>query len=611
MAGVTGWWAEYFASIQGRQQNAAASLTALQHNEARISVELTQAVASVLGVEHPKGSFEADIQYALAALSGSPIQVGDFAAELDIPLAALSGVHFQLGNIVAIEKPVVGLLSALQYQRGNFSAELRKPVASMSGFLLPQGPIAAILQRPRSVLSGQHIQRGALVAPLRKTSAALDGKQRQSGTLAVALKKALTIAAASHSQRGSFAVPGKKPAAVMNGEFIGVTPVAIDQVGTPGSENTGNLTCTINPASGADVVVLAWVSGGSSSCYQGVYGGSSLPMRLLGRVKFNSGQLAAFLIENVASGSATATISKTGSDWAQAVALSYTGAADFRQVKVAKGQGTTCSQSATPGSNARSIQSFTRGGISGAFSGPSGGTNRINETSGFVVGTVSDNNISGTFSASITASANWGGVVVDATPSTISAPKINYTGAVWSEINGGTQTFSVRAAVNDYVVVDIAQAGNGDPSSVTLDGVSMTLIDTQAFTHPNTSAGFLKRYRSAQIGSAGDKTVSITTTGSQWWHAGGWSISNVTSFGTPAKSSGTSSTPTQSVTCAAGQLILQSFVVPSAPTDLTAANFFDSPGASQLYLLMNAAEETTTFTVSNSMNWAAMATVIS
>ncbi|MDO3201213.1 hypothetical protein [Mycobacteroides abscessus] len=387
------------------------------------------------------------------------------------------------------------------------------------------------------------------------------------------------------------------------------TPITVGTVGTPGSENTGDLTCSITPASGEDVLVFAWCIGSASSCYKGVYGAS--PMKCLGRVKLNSGTLTAFLIENVSSGSATVTISKSGSDWAQAVALSYANAVDFRQVKVAKGSGTTASQSATPGASARSIGSFTRGGISGNFTSPTGGTNRLNDSSGFVAGTVSDTSTSATFSASISSSANWGGVVVDALTAAILTPRINYTGGIWSEVNGGTQTFTVKAAVNDYIVVDMVQSGGGDPSSVTCAGVAMTLVDTQAFTHPNTSSGFLKRYRSAQITSAGDKTISITATGSQWWRAAGCSISNVTSFGATTKGAGTSSSPAQSVSCSADQLILQSFVTSSAPTELNASNIFDSPGGSQLYLLMNTAEEATAFSIPNSMNWACMATVVS
>ncbi|WP_237112641.1 hypothetical protein [Mycobacteroides abscessus] len=390
-----------------------------------------------------------------------------------------------------------------------------------------------------------------------------------------------------------------------------MVPVAIGTVGTPGSENTGDLTCSITPAGGEDVVVFAWVSGGSSSCYKAVYGGSSLPMRCLGRVKVNSGQLAAFVIRNVAGGSATVTVSKSGSDWAQAVALSYANALDFRQAKVAKGSGTSASQAAAPAVSARSIQSFTRGGIFGTFSSLSGGTNRINDSSGFVAGTVGDTGSSATFSATVSSSVNWGSVIVDAVPTVVSTPKINYTGGLWSEANGGTQTFTVTAAVGDYIVVDMAQSGNGDPSSVTLDGVAMTLVDTQTWSHPNTTSGFLKRYRSAQVASAGDKTVSITATGGQWWRAAGCSISNATSFGTPTKTSATSSAPSQAVTCSAGQLILQSFATAAAPTDLSATNHFDSPSGSAVFLLMNAAEETTTFSAPNSTNWGAMATVIS
>lgn len=387
-----------------------------------------------------------------------------------------------------------------------------------------------------------------------------------------------------------------------------LSPISIDQVGTPGSENTGNLTCSINPTSGADVLAFAWCIDAASSCYQATYSGN--PMRFLGRAKLNGGSLSVFLAENMGSGSATVTVNKSGSGWAQAAAVTYTGAVDFRQAKIALGSGTSVSQSASPGLSSRSIQSFCRGGNNGTFGSLSGGTNRINETSGFVAGTISDTSTSATFSGTLSTSANWGSVVIDGLPQAITTPKINHTSGVWTEANGGTQTFTVKAALNDYIVVDMVQAASGDPSSVTCAGTAMTLIDTQNWSHPSTGSGFLKRYRSGQL-SSGDKTISITATGSQWWHAAGVSISNVTSFGTTTKTSGTSSAPSQSVTCSPGQLVLQSFAIGAAATDINATNYHDSPGGSLVFLYMNAVLESATIAATGSTNWGAMATVIS
>ncbi|WP_255792423.1 hypothetical protein [Mycobacteroides abscessus] len=387
-----------------------------------------------------------------------------------------------------------------------------------------------------------------------------------------------------------------------------LSPISIDQVGTPGSENTGNLTCSINPTSGADVLAFAWCIDAASSCYQATYSGN--PMRFLGRAKLNGGSLSVFLIENMSSGSATVTVNKSGSGWAQAAAVTYTGAVDFRQAKIALGSGTSVSQSASPGLSSRSIQSFCRGGNNGTFGSLSGGTNRINETSGFVAGTVSDTSTSATFSGTLSTSANWGSVVIDALPQAITGPKINHTSGVWTEANGGTQTFTVKAALNDYIVVDMVQAAGGDPSGVTCAGTAMTLIDTQTWSHPSTGSGFLKRYRSGQL-SSGDKTISITATGSQWWHAAGVSISGVTSFGATTKTSGTSSAPSQSVTCSAGQLVLQSFATGAAATDMNATNYHDSPGGSLVYLYQNVCLESATIVATGSTNWAGMATVIS
>ncbi|WP_078307337.1 hypothetical protein [Mycobacterium sp. 96-892] len=408
-----------------------------------------------------------------------------------------------------------------------------------------------------------------------------------------------------------------QPAGIPSAEAFGsatvVDPVFIDQAGTPGSEQTGNVTCTISPSAGADVLVFVWCTGGANSCYLAHYGGTSGgEMKFLGRVKFNGGQLVAFLRENVGAGSPTITINKTGFDWAQAVALSYSGASSFKLAKIAKGSGTTASHTATPSIAGRSIQSFTRAGSSGSFTSLSGGTNRVNDSSSLVAGTVSDTNSSGTFSGTLTSSANWGSLVIDAVPSASAAPKINYVSGLWSEQNSGSYSFDVNATIDDYIIVDVIQDRAGDPSSVTCNGTAMTLMDTSPFT-TGLGTGFIKRYRSAKIASPyyDTSTIALTTNGSGWFHVAAVSISNVTSFGTATKTSGTSSAPSQAVTCAAGQLILQSFATTTAATDITGTNLFDSPSGSQSFLYMNAAEETTTFGISNTMNWGALATVIS
>lgn len=572
---AVGWWAEFFASIQAASKKASASFLAVQYQEARIVVELQRAVAAMVGREHPKGSFQAELKKGEASLSGTPIQRGDVAAVAQKATASLQGV-------------------------------------SMSGFLLPQGPFTGVFQKVQAAFTGQHTQRGSFTGTGVKASATLLGQHIQRGTLAAAAMKPQATLTGKQTQQGAIAAIAAKATASMNGQFTGVTPVAIDVVGTPGTEtiSSGGLSCTISPTAGADV--LCFASTGARYLYGATYSVGSVKMKVLGRVRHGAGQMTVFLAKGVSSGSATITIDTSGSgDWMQCVAISYTGAVDWKFAKTVIGSGVSVSQSASPGSNGLAVQSFANGDDAKPFSSLSGGTARLNEATSFVCLTIRDIDISGTFSANQSSSNAWGGIVCEATPSAISGPKINNSGAQWSEVLGGSNSFTVNAAVNDYIVVDIVQDRAGNPSSVTCDGAAMTLMDTQTFTS-GVGTGFIKRYRtSSAMGSAGNKTIAITSTGSGWWHAAGCSISNVTSFGTPTKASGTSSAPSHNVTCSAGQLILQSFATAVNATSITGANLFDSPGGGNSFLYMNVATETTTFGISNSINWASMATVIS
>lgn len=609
-ANTTGWWAEFHAFINAHTAKVGASLSALQHQEAHIGITMSKVHAALMGVEHPKGDLVSMIRELDAAFNAEHAQVGDLQTELQKLSAVMSGKQSQGGPIAANLQKISANLVGYQKQTGSLAANLQKLSAAINGYERPSGGLILPLKKTNIVLTGKHLQSGTFAASLQKTGATLSGKHYQTGTIAAAFKKASASLNGTHSQRGQVAANLQKFVAAFNGTFTGVTPVVFDVVGTPGSENLGDITCSISPSTNADVLIFA--SSGGASLYSATFGAGSTKARLLGRVKFASAQYAVFLVRGVSSGSQTATVKYgSGGGWAQCVAISYTGAIDWKLAKTVFGSGSSASQSSAPGSNGLSIQGFGSGDDSIVFSSLTGGTARLNETAGFCCFTIRETNISNTFGASLSSSVPWGGIVCEATPSAISGPKINHSVGRYAEDNGGTQTFDVPCASGDYVVAAIAQDRAGDPSSVTCAGSAMTLIDTQTF-NSGVGTGFIKVYRSASaMGSAGDKTVSFTTTGSGWYHIGGCSITNVTSFGTASKSSGTSSAPSHALTCSAGQLILHFFGIPSAPQNITGTNMFDSTGGSQIYLLINAAHENTTFGVSNSMNWGSMGIVIS
>lgn len=393
--------------------------------------------------------------------------------------------------------------------------------------------------------------------------------------------------------------------------------VQIDAVGSPGTENTNSsITCSINPTAGASVIVAASAANsGSGSAYQATYGATNIPMKVLGRAVIDGGQYTFFLLQNVGAGSATVTVTKpTSGAWAQCFAVSYLGAAAFKTPKTVVGTGTSVSQSVSPGLNNRVIQGFANADSSLSFSSLSGGTNRVNENSGFMRMTLGDTTVAESFTGTMSSSDTWAAVAVEAASSAITTPHVNNSGGTWVDYLGNTaRSFTVACSAGDYVVVFVEQDRAGDPTTVNCDGSPMTLMSTQTYT-TSAGTGFLKVYRSASaMGSSGDKTIDITPTGSGWWRSSGHSVSNVTSFGTPTKTSGSSSAPSQSVSCTAGQLVLQAFAVNAFPVNITGTNLYDSPrnGGFVSSLYVQVAEETTTFAISNSTNWAAMAVVLS
>lgn len=388
--------------------------------------------------------------------------------------------------------------------------------------------------------------------------------------------------------------------------------VVYDAIGV-GTETTSSpISCSISPVAGADVLVFYSSGGGGTT--GATYGPSNLPMICLGQA-INSGVImATYLIRNVASGSATVNVAKTGFSWGQAVAVSYTGVQGYGPSSQVVGVSTSFSQPVTVPQNGRTVHAFTPGENSTTLSSLAGGISRYLDNAGFLTQSVRDTDANTSFTGSLSASRNWAALAVPLRPIAQSGVILGHSAGSASEGNGGTSTFDVYAAVGDYVYCVIAQDRAGDPSSVTCAGAAMTLIDTQTYTS-GVGTGFVKIYRSASaMGSAGAKTVSVSTTGSGWWRMCGLALSGVTSpSGTTTKTSGTSSQPTQAVTCAANQMILQAFVLAAAPTATEGgASLFLSPGASQINLVMNVAAETTTFKVANtSVNWGAMAVVLS
>lgn len=405
------------------------------------------------------------------------------------------------------------------------------------------------------------------------------------------------------------------PSGIGSAEMFGTPVVAqpIDFIAVgAGSENSGSPTqCSVTPSAGNDVLAFFSVGRGSGGVINATYGASNLPMICVGQALSSDALIVAFLIRGVASGAATVNINKTGSNWGQAVAVAYAGAQGYGPGQSVSGSGTSFSQSATVPAGGKVVHAFTPGEQSTTLSSLAGGTSRYLDNVGFLTQSVRDSSSSTAFTGTLSASRNWAALVVPLLAAPASAPLPGYSIGTSDEGFNSTKTFDVYAAVGDYVYVAVAQAGAGNPSSVTCAGTAMTLLDTQVWN----STGFLKLYRSASaMGSAGAKTVSVTGTGGNWWRAAGVAVSGVTSpDGTITKTSGSSSQPIQSASLSAGQSVVQLFAVNSSPTGTEGGtSLYLSPSVSSIGLILNVAFETTTFKLANtSLNWGALEIVLS
>jgi len=146
----------------------------------------------------------------------------------------------------------------------------------------------------------------------------------------------------------------------------------------------------------------------------------------------------------------------------------------------------------------------------------------------------------------------------------------------------------------------------------------MTLVDSSANVQANDYI-----YRLAGV-PGGAQTVTATLTSAKLCNGNSISVTGVTSVGTAQKTSGAyisaGSTASQSVSCAAKQLILQSFAETRFSADLPYAvtggtsDYAFGAGNNDPALSISHATATTTFTTKISRStfpWAAIAVVLS
>lgn len=193
---------------------------------------------------------------------------------------------------------------------------------------------------------------------------------------------------------------------------------------------------------------------------------------------------------------------------------------------------------------------------------------------------------------------------------TIPAPQFDAVGAGAKSSVSPSLSWAHTATNGAYVLVFTGTNNVAPPTSVSYGGVAMTELGTSSSPAEASIWGL----RSAP-GGAQTVTATFPTAGTMI--ANSVSFNGANAAGTPTAVSGTSNSPSQSVSCANGQVIVQGFNLHSAATTVTPAggtNVYNAPSSSgSEAMTISYSDATTTFTatVPATVGWEGIAVVLS
>lgn len=626
VAAMSGGQTQYATSAVQMQQLSAA-INALQIQQGAVGAQLLQMTSLMFGGQTQFATMQPVFPAMKANIAGQQTQIGSMATALPLPLkAAMSGQNMYQGPLAAaLPSPMSSAMLGGQTHAGSIGATIGALSASIQGVELPKGVMGSNMSQLVATINAAQTQSGAMAVVLGAMTAAIQGANIQRGPVAVALKNIAVALTGGQLQAGQMAASLLQASTIIAGQIISATPVAFRTSGGAGTENLNTITCSVTPSAGDSVVVFI-LNGGSGDINPPTYGASNLRMKCRGQIRCGattSGSgiiFAAYSIDAVAAGAATISITCTNNNWCQAAAVAYSNVAGYALTKTSMGQSSTALTSgalAIPGAGSMLVNSFCH---NQTISSPTGGTNRLLETAGFVKQTISDSNANVTFAATASSTGTWGGLMVPLLSSVPSSPNINHCLGQIGPLNGSsTQTLSIMCNVGDYVFVDFVENGNTAPASVTCAGVAMTQIYTANVPGLTGGTGLIRRYVSAtaitsgQI-SLGAVSVQLNQTSSNWW---GWcavSVSGITTIGTSAGSVFSSnSQPSQAISLSAGQYALHTFSTYTQPGYITnATNYYDGQGGQFAVPSMNFLDTSATVTMSlTSVQWGSMYTILS
>lgn len=396
--------------------------------------------------------------------------------------------------------------------------------------------------------------------------------------------------------------------------------VAYESTGAGSSANGATVTWTHTIGATANCLIVGCVSATTFSGNVPTAKVGSTYLKLLGMSYWDTNRFTLIWgLMNPPTGSQTITVTGATS-YTGANSVAYSGVGGFSAPTYATGSGTSISAPVSGGVEGGLIVQVLGNNSTGSLFTNYNQTARVNirltSMYGLLIGdnaTQPDDNTSVTFTATEASAWPWGSASVVLYP-TASPPTGVYYDAIghgWGASTATNWTVEHVATAGAYAFVDIAVDRAASLTNVLYDGNAMTSMGVAHFTGVSGQQASLYRYMYGPV-AGGHANITGTFSGATWNAINSVSYLGVGMTKALQIDNADGSSPSQTVSCSAGQIIVEAIgiwsTVPTAPSG--GSNLFDW-GNTYMGLVVNQATTSTTFATADSgVNWGAVATVL-
>jgi hypothetical protein len=396
--------------------------------------------------------------------------------------------------------------------------------------------------------------------------------------------------------------------------------VAYDSTGVGSSANGATVTWTHTIGATANCLIVGCVSATTFSDNVPTAKVGSTYLKLLGMSYWDTNRFTLIWgLMNPPTGSQTITVTGATS-YTGANSVAYSGVGGFSAPTYATGSGTSISAPVSGGVEGGLIVQVLGNNSTGSLFTNYSQTARVNirlaTMYGLLIGdnaTQPDDNTSVTFTATEASAWPWGSASVVLYP-TASPPTGVYYDAIghgWGASTATNWTVEHVATAGAYAFVDIAVDRAASLTNVLYDGNAMASMGVAHFTGVSGQQASLYRYMYGPV-AGGHANITGTFSGATWNAINSVSYLGVGMTKALQIDNADGSSPSQTVSCSAGQIIVEAIgiwsTVPTAPSG--GSNLFDW-GNTYMGLVVNQATTSTTFATADSgVNWGAVATVL-